>query len=244
MDVAAIICAAGRSKRFGGKKRKPFVDVGGRAMFLRSIEVFAARNDVKQIILAILPEDKEWLQIKWGANLSFFNVQVCLGGEHRAQTVQNALGLVRDGIELVAVQDAARCCVTAEIVDKTIAAAARHGAAIPACPLVGTIKQVHEGMVVKTVPRDGLYEAQTPQIFSLDLLRRAYATISDMDPAQISDDAQLVEALGHNIAIVQSDPSNIKVTYPSDIPIAEAILKSRPSPRQEGPLGPFQEAQW
>jgi len=244
MNVAAIICAAGRARRFSGKKRKPFADVGGRAMFLRSMEVFAGRSDVKQILLAILPEDEEWVQIKWGANLKFFNVQVCFGGEHRFQTVQKALDLVKDGIDLVAVHDAARCCVTADLIDRTIAAAARHGAAIPACPVVGTLKQVQAGQIVKTVDRRGLYEAQTPQVFQTGLLRRAYQSLNDLDASRISDDAQLVEALGQKVAIVESNASNIKVTYPSDIPVAEAILTSRPSPKPEGPVGPYIEAQW
>jgi len=244
MNVAAIICAAGRAERFGGKKRKPFADVEGRAMFLRSVEVFSGRSDVKQILLAILPEDEEWVQIKWGANLKFFNVQVCFGGEQRYETVRKALDLVGDGIDLVAVHDAARCCVTADLVDRTIAAAARHGAAIPACPVVGTLKQVEAGQIVRTVDRGGLYEAQTPQVFQTGLLRRAYDGLKDLDASKISDDAQLLEALGHKVSIVESDASNIKVTYTSDIPLAEAILRSRPSPKPEGPIGPYIEAQW
>jgi 2-C-methyl-D-erythritol 4-phosphate cytidylyltransferase len=224
MNVAAIICAAGRANRFGGRKRKPFSDVEGRAMFLRSVEVFSGRSDVKQILLAILPEDEEWVQIKWGANLKFFNVQVCFGGEQR--------------------YDAARCCVTADLVDRTIAAAAAHGAAIPACPVVGTLKQVEAGQIIRTVDRDGLYEAQTPQVFQTGLLRQAYDGLRDLDASKISDDAQLLEALGHKVSIVESDASNIKVTYASDIPLAEAILRSRPSPKPEGPIGPYIEAQW
>lgn len=244
MNVAAIICAAGRAKRFGGKKRKPFAEVGGRALFLRSIEVFSGCQDVKQVLLAILPEDEEWVQIKWGANLKFFNIQVCFGGEHRHETVRKALEQVTGAIDLVAVHDAARCCVTASLVDRVLASAAKHGAAIPACPVVGTLKQAENGQILRTVDRTGLYEAQTPQVFWTDLLRRAYLNMQTLDASQIRDDAQLVEALGEPVAIVESDPSNIKVTYTSDIPIAEAILRSRPSPRREGPIGPYAEAQW
>jgi len=244
MNVAAIICAAGRAKRFGGKKRKPFADVGGRALFLRSIEVFSGRHDVRQVLLAILPEDDEWVQIKWGANLKFFNVQVCFGGEHRHETVQKALEQVKADIDLVAVHDAARCCVTPDLVDRIIASAAKHGAAIPACPVVGTLKQAENGRILRTVDRAGLYEAQTPQVFRTEMLKRAYRNLRNLDASQISDDAQLVEALGEGVAIVESDASNMKVTYPSDIPIAEAILKSRPSPKPEGPIGPYIEAQW
>ena len=244
MNVAAIICAAGRAKRFGGKKRKPFADVGGRALFLRSIEVFSGRHDVRQVLLAILPEDDEWVQIKWGANLKFFNVQVCFGGEHRHETVQKALEQVKADIDLVAVHDAARCCVTPDLVDRIIASAAKHGAAIPACPVVGTLKQAENGRILRTVDRAGLYEAQTPQVFRTEMLKRAYRNLRNLDASQISDDAQLVEALGEGVAIVESDASNMKVTYPSDIPIAEAILRSRPSPKPEGPIGPYIEAQW
>jgi 2-C-methyl-D-erythritol 4-phosphate cytidylyltransferase len=244
MNVGAIICAAGRAKRFGGKKRKPFADMDGRALFLRSIEIFSSRNDVKQLLLAIRPEDEEWVQIKWGANLKFFNVQVCFGGEHRYQTVQKGLDLLKEGIDLVAVHDAARCCVNADLIERTITAATQHGAAIPACPVVGTLKQVQDGRIVKTLDRSSLYEAQTPQIFHKELLRQAYQNLKNLNASQISDDAQLVEALGHKVAIVESDASNIKVTYPSDILIAEAILKSRPSPKPEGPIGPYIEARW
>lgn len=244
MNVAAIICAAGRAKRFGGKKRKPFADMDGRAMFLRSIEIFSGLNDVKQLLLAIRPEDEEWVQIKWGANLKFFNVQICFGGEHRYQTVQNGLDLLKDDIDLVAVHDAARCCINATLIEKTITAAVRHGAAIPACPVVGTLKQVRGGQIVKTVDRSDLYEAQTPQVFHKDLLRQAYQNLKNIDSSQISDDAQLVEALGHKVAIVESDASNIKVTYPSDILIAEALLRCRPSPKLDGPIGPYIEARW
>jgi 2-C-methyl-D-erythritol 4-phosphate cytidylyltransferase len=243
-SVAGIICAAGQATRFGGSKRKPFADVGGRAMFLRSMEILSGRSDVKQLLLAILPQDEEWVQIKWGANLKFFNVQLCFGGEHRYETVQKALEVIRPGIDLVAVHDAARCCVTPELIDKTIAAAAKHGAAIPANPVVGTLKLVNAGQIVRTVDRAGLYEAQTPQVFETGLLRQAYQNLKNLDASQISDDAQLVEALGRKVAIVESDPSNLKITYPSDIPLAEAILKSRPSPKVEGPIGPYIEAQW
>ena len=76
-NVAAIICAAGASSRFGGKRKKPFVDLAGRAVFLRSLELFSGRDDVKQILLAISPEDEELVKVKWGPNLQFFNVKVC-----------------------------------------------------------------------------------------------------------------------------------------------------------------------
>ena len=240
-NVAVIICAAGASSRFGGKRKKPFVDVAGRAVFLRSVELFSDRSGVKQILLAIAPEDQELVNVKWGPNLKFFNVKICFGGSERFETVTKALELIKDDIDLIAVHDAVRCCVKAEWIDRCLDTAAKTGAAILACPVVATLKQAKDNTVIKTVDRSALYEAQTPQVFEARLLKKAY---SKLDKSNISDDSQLVEALGHKVSIVETDSSNIKITHQSDVAIAEAILKSRPSPRPQGPAGPYIEAQW
>jgi 2-C-methyl-D-erythritol 4-phosphate cytidylyltransferase len=243
-NVAAIICAAGTSRRFGGKRKKAFVDVAGRAVFLRSVELFSNRDDVKQVLLGIASEDQELVSVKWGPNLKFFNVKIFIGGSERFDTVIKGLELVNDDIDLIAVHDACRCCVTEEIIDSTIKAAARSGAAIPACPVTATIKQAKDNIIKKTVDRTGLYEAQTPQIFSTSLLKKAYKNLENLDKSKISDDSQLVEALNHKVAIVETDSSNIKITRQIDIAVAEAILKSRPKKIPEGPAGPYIEAQW
>lgn len=243
-NVAVIICAAGGSSRFGGKRKKPFVDVGGRAVFLRSVELFDNRNDVKQILLAIAPEDEELVNVKWGPNLKFFNVKICFGGTERFDTVANALELVKDDIDLIAVHDAVRCCIKSEWIDKVIAQAAKTGAAILACPVTATLKEAKDNTIIKTVDRAGLYEAQTPQVFKAELLKKAYANLENLDKNKISDDAQLVEASGQKVSIVETDSSNIKITHKADIAIAEAIFKSRPKPKPKGPTGPYIEAQW
>lgn len=243
-NVAAIICAAGPGKRFGGKRHKQFVDVGGRAVFLRSIELFSNREDVKQILLAIPQEDEEIVRIRYGANLTLFNVKLLIGGETRFETVNKAIALLKDDIELVAIHDAARCCVTAKWVDDAIKTAAKTGAAILACPVTATLKEVKDKIIVKNVDRSGLYEAQTPQVFETKLLKQSREKIDKSQADKITDDSQLVEALGHPVSIVESDSSNIKITYPADAAIAEAILKTRPEPKKEGYVGPFYEAQW
>jgi 2-C-methyl-D-erythritol 4-phosphate cytidylyltransferase len=242
--VAAIICAAGPGTRFGGKRKKQFVEIAGRPVFLRSIELFSNRDEVKQILLGICPEDEERMKITWGAKLSFFQVRTFLGGQERFDTIVKGLELVKDEIELVAVHDACRCCATERLVTDTIARAGETGAAIPAAPVVATLKQVKEGLIVRTVDRNGLYEAQTPQVFETALLKKAYANREKLDPAAITDDALLVEALGHKVAIVESDASNLKITRPGDIALAEAIFKSRPKPLPAGPAHPFAEAEW
>jgi 2-C-methyl-D-erythritol 4-phosphate cytidylyltransferase len=243
-SVAAIICAAGPGTRFGGKRKKQFMDVGGRAVFVRSIELFSNRDDVKQVLLGIPREDEEIVKVKWGANLQFFGVKLFFGGSERFDTITEALKLIRDGIDLVAVHDACRCCATDELIGNVIARTTETGAAIPAAPVTATLKQVKDGAIVRTVDRAGLFEAQTPQVFETALLRKAYANIANVDKAAVTDDAFLVEALGHEVAIVESDSSNIKITRPNDIAIAEAIIKSRPKPKPEGPIGPYVEAQW
>ena len=243
-NVAAIICAAGASSRFGGKRKKAFVDVAGRAVFFRSAELFSNRDDVKQVLLGIAPEDEELVSVKWGPNLKFFGVSIFIGGAERFDTVKKGIELIKDDIDLIAVHDACRCCVTEKIIDSTIAAAAKSGAALPACPVTATIKQAKDNIITKTVDRTNLYEAQTPQIFSASLLKKAYENLKNLDKSKISDDTQLVEALGHKVTIVETDSSNIKITRQSDIAVAEAILKSRPKLTPKGPIGPYIEAQW
>jgi len=243
-NVAAIICAAGPGSRFGGKRKKQFVDVAGRAVFLRSVELFANRDDVKQILLGIAAEDEELVTVKWGANLKFFGVKLFFGGYERFDTINKGLELIKADVDLIAVHDACRCCVTDKLIDEVIAAAGKTGAAIPACPVAATIKQVKDGSIMKTVDRVGLYEAQTPQVFQASLLKRAYQNLKNLDQAKISDDSQLIEAMGEKVTIVEADSSNIKITYQSDIAVAEAIIKSRPKPKPQGPIGPYIEAQW
>ena len=243
--ISVIICAAGASSRFGGDRKKPFVDISGRAAFIRSIEYFADRDDVCQVIAAISPEDEEIVKVKWGAALAFNGVKLCFGGAERFETVAKAMELVKDEAELIAVHDAVRCCLTKDWLDALFKTAGETGAAMLACPVVATLKRVEDGKIVETVDRVGLYEAQTPQVFDVKLLKDAYSKLDTLDKTKITDDAQLIEAMGHAVHIVETDHSNIKITRKNDVPIAEAIIKSRPKPKPTGPTGPYNEdAMW
>jgi 2-C-methyl-D-erythritol 4-phosphate cytidylyltransferase len=253
MKIAVIICAAGSSKRFVEKqkhnleavKKKQFSDVAGRPAFLRSVEFFAGRDDVKQIIMTIPAEDEELFKITHGANISFHGVKLCIGGSERFESVSKALAMVKDDIEFVAVHDAVRCCLTEKWVNDVFVAAEKNGAAMLANPVVVTLKKVENGQIIQTVDRRGLYEAQTPQVFKKDMLLKAYANLAKLDKSKISDDSQLVEALGGKVSIVETDFSNIKITTKADIAIAEAIIKSRTQEKPKGYVGPYgNEAQW
>ncbi|MGE4285946.1 MAG: 2-C-methyl-D-erythritol 4-phosphate cytidylyltransferase [Phycisphaerae bacterium] len=239
MRAAIIICAAGQSTRFGGKKKKVFEQVAGKPAFLYSVNIFSEMEEVVQIIMAVSEEDLERVEINWGANLSFAGVQLCTGGSSRAQTVRNALKFVREDVDVVAVHDAARCCITEQLVKDVLAEAAESGAAILASPVTATIKKGEGAKVSATLPREDLYEAQTPQAFSRKLLAEAYEQSVDLDTA--TDDCKLVELLGMKPSIVLSDATNLKITTATDLSIAEAILNQRR--KEEKPKGfhPFSD---
>jgi 2-C-methyl-D-erythritol 4-phosphate cytidylyltransferase len=242
-DVSVIVLAAGKSERFAGKDKKPFVNLDGRPIFIRCLEMFINREDVAQTILVVPAQDADRLKEKYAANLGFMGVQMVAGGEERHHSVANALQKVKEDSVLVAVHDGIRPCVTEEMINAVFAEARKSGAAILANPLTGTVKRVSEAKVVdETLSRLNLWEAQTPQVFKRDVLMKAYAA-ADKIAEPITDDAQLVERSGHPVSVVASDGSNIKITARGDLALASAILKSRPAKKAKA-FGAFEEAQW
>jgi 2-C-methyl-D-erythritol 4-phosphate cytidylyltransferase len=242
---AVILPAAGRSSRFRDREKKVFANLDGRPVWLRSAELFVTRADVCQCLIVVAPEDQETFRRRFGANLAFLDVRIADGGPERFDSVANALALVKPEAEFVAVHDAARPCLTGQLIDNVFAAAAKTGAAVLAVPVSDTLKRSDDqGKVRETVPRRGLWLAQTPQVFRRDLLQQAYADCARLGK-NATDDAQLVEAAGHPVYLVQGSAGNIKITTKEDLPLAEAILKSRPKPKGTGPIHPFaDEAQW
>jgi 2-C-methyl-D-erythritol 4-phosphate cytidylyltransferase len=125
------------------------------------------------------------------------------------------------------------------LIDALFAVAAQRGAVIPAIPVADTLKQVSQDRIITgTTPRENLWQAQTPQVFRKDWLLDAYTRRAEFG-AEVTDDAQLVEAAGHQVHVIDGDPGNIKITTRSDIFLADAILKSRPKPKPKGPAHPF-----
>jgi 2-C-methyl-D-erythritol 4-phosphate cytidylyltransferase len=241
---AVLLPAAGQSTRFGGKEKKVFAALDGKAVWMRTAEAFVHRDDVVQTIVIVAPEDEDYVRTKFGPHLGLLGIEIVLGGKERFESVGNALQRVRDA-ELVAIHDAARPCVSTGAIDQVFALAAKTGAALLAVPVSDTLKRADvAGKILETVPRQGLWQAQTPQVFRTDWLREAHAQRGRLGDT-ITDDAQLVEALGHPVYVVPSDASNLKITTPSDLALAAAILKSRPAPRAARPSHPFEdEVRW
>jgi 2-C-methyl-D-erythritol 4-phosphate cytidylyltransferase len=239
-SFAVIFPAAGRSSRFRDKEKKPFVNLDGRAVWLRSVELFVARTDVVQSLLVVSAEDEELVRRRYGANLAFMSVQIVKGGAERFESVANALALVRPEVEFVAVHDAVRPCVTDALIEAVFARAVDTGAALAAVAVAETVKQVDaQKRVQATVPRQGLYLAQTPQAFRRDWLEDAYARRKEF--GAVTDDAQLVEAMGHSVHVVDGEVTNLKITTRADLTLAGAVLKAMPKPKASGPVHPFAE---
>lgn len=235
---AVILPAAGKSSRFSDKNyKKPYAPLGGRAVWLHSAERFLNRDDVCQTILLISQEDREYFNFKFSSNAAILGVQVVEGGAERYDSVANALAKVKPEADFVCIHDAARPCIVDEWISKVFQAAQRSGAAILAIPVANTLKRVGQDNVIQeTVPRAGLWEAQTPQVFRRDWLIEAYAKRGDF---QATDDAQLVERLGKKVTIVNGSPINLKITSREDLRLAEQALKALPKPKLQGPAHPF-----
>jgi 2-C-methyl-D-erythritol 4-phosphate cytidylyltransferase len=227
-------------------------DLGGRPVLQRTVELFTGLEATAMIVVAG-PADEEAMEAfrqRHADKLGLLGCRLVRGGvEHRAQSVASALASIPDdaGITHVAVHDAARPCTPSEVIERVLRAAETHAAVIPALPVSDTLKAVedldgsHEEVdaveailgagprrsplrvVVRTLDRRGLVSVQTPQVFQVGLLRRAYAQ-ADLTG---TDDAQLVERLGQRVVVVPGDPRNIKITRPGDVALARAILGVR-----------------
>ncbi len=219
-SVSVIVPAAGSGTRFGEGANKIFQRLEGRELFLRALDLFAERSDVIQKLLVVSAEDRDRLAADFADPLDEMDVTLVEGGATRTDSVRSALAKVDDAAELVCVHDAVRPCVADPWINAVFAMADAHGAAILACPVHGTLKRVDaRDTITDTVPRDGLWEAQTPQVFRRELLQRAYA-----GGAEATDDAHLVEQLGEPVCVVPGDPRNVKITTPGDLELAAAVL--------------------
>ena len=227
-SFALILAAAGSSLRFSRREspdptvKKTFVHLGGKPIWLRCIEKFLSRGDVAQIIVVVAPEDITWFRQYYMSEINRLYLLIVAGGENRVDSIRNGLIAVSPRVGYVAIHDAARPCVTEQEIASVFSAAKKYGAALLAAPVVATIKKVVDGQIETTVPREDLWEAQTPQVFRRELILEAYQQKIRGVP---TDDAQLVERLGHPVYVVPADRDNIKITSPSDMVMARHLIE-------------------
>lgn len=221
MAAGAIIVGAGAARRAGFDK--VFADLAGRPVVHHSLSVLQACRSVTQIVLVLSEENLargealrlsgEWPKL----------THVCRGGRRRQDSVANGLALIGSS-EWVIVHDAARPLITVDIVERGLAEAAETGAAVAAVPVIDTIKVVDAKRIVSaTPPRDHLWAVQTPQVFRLSLLREAYAATDE----EVTDDAALLERLGHRVRVYMGANDNVKITRPGDLELAAFLLEQR-----------------
>jgi 2-C-methyl-D-erythritol 4-phosphate cytidylyltransferase len=226
--VVALVPAAGRGLRMGGSVPKQFLSLGGEPLIVQSLRTLQAASVVDQIVLAVPRADVEYCADEIVSRHRFTKVtKVVAGGAERQDSVRYALAQVPSDTEIVLIHDAVRPFVTLRMIAEVVAAARKEGAAIIALPMRDTVKQVRtDGTIERTVDRTPLWLAQTPQAFRLDWIDVAHKK-AHAEGIRATDDAFLVEWLGHSVAVVEGSGENIKVTRPEDMVIGEAILASR-----------------
>ena len=239
--MTAIIAAGGRGQRFGGAEPKQLLSVGGTPILARSIEALASHPSVDALVIALpqeLADDPpEYLRSAEAFALRGKPFRIIAGGARRQDSVANAFHAAGTTTDVIVIHDAARPFASADLIARTIAAAAESGAAVAALQSRDTVKQRQEGqegregregqdghvrLVKATLPRETIYLAQTPQAFQRDVLRRALE-IGARDGVDATDEAALVELAGVPVRLVDGEASNIKITTPDDMVLGEAI---------------------
>lgn len=204
-----------------GGVTKPLLELSGRPLLERSMQPFLERADVHWVVVA-LPADLAAAPPHW--LMTDHRVDVVTGGAERGDSVRNALAAVPAEADIIIVHDAARPLVSAAVIERVVAAAAAGRSVIAALPVIDTIKEVDEGgRITGTPDRRALWAAQTPQAFPAHVLREAHARAA-AEGVSATDDAALVARYGGKVVVIEGEPENLKVTTPTDIAIAEALL--------------------
>ena len=227
--VVAIVPAAGAGKRLGLGINKAFAKLAGVPLLVHCLHMLETTKLVTEAIVVLAPaEVEEGEQLLTSYQPEYFPalpIKVVAGGKERQDSVANALAAVPDDAAYIAVHDGARPFAGRAVFERTLAAAKEQGAAIAAVPVKNTIKVVDaSGVVVDTPMRSTLVAVQTPQIFRASLLKEAYAALA-AKPAAVTDDASVVELLGHRVVVAQGRYENIKITTPEDLVLAEHFLE-------------------
>ncbi len=228
-SVAVILPAAGSGQRFGDQTNKLFARLADRPLWTHAVEVLLSRDEVNLIWMAVSHDDRERFEDQ-ATNLSQPDkIRFVTGGAERSHSVAAALAEIDRSnsgtVRWVAIHDAARPLLRQSDVSAVFERTSQTKAAILATPVTGTLKRgSRDHSACQTIDRRGVWVAQTPQVFAFDLLRQAYARHRGR-PA--TDDAELVERTGHPVSLVEGAADNLKITYPEDLAVAEALLHTR-----------------
>ncbi len=228
--IVAILPAAGLGTRMGAESPKQFRLLEGLPVVIFTLRRLAACSSISEFLISTRAEEVDALGVRAAEERLDRPVRVVRGGDTRQQSVANALAEIGPGAELVVVHDAVRPLVTREQVERVIAEARTRRAAILGIPAMDTVKEVRRtslpgdvALITATIPRERIVLAQTPQVFHADLLREAFARAA-AEGASASDEAGLVERMGHDVYVVQGSERNLKITRPGDLDLAEFYL--------------------
>lgn len=228
MKADAIIVSAGKGQRFMEGKKKQYFSLGGKPILAHALDQVDACPLIRSILLVVGEEDQDYCLKEVIEKFHYRKVSGILpGGKRRQDSVRHGLEALSADAEVVVIHDGVRPFVTKEMIEESIRAAFRFGGAIMAMPVKDTIKMVHsDGTVLKTLDRESLYQAQTPQTFQVSLIREAYHKATE-EGFIGTDDASLVERLGKKVHILPGAYTNIKITTLEDLMLADLFLKMR-----------------
>ncbi|MBV5305088.1 MAG: 2-C-methyl-D-erythritol 4-phosphate cytidylyltransferase [Desulfobulbaceae bacterium] len=228
-SAAVIIPAAGSGTRMGLGHPKQYHHLAGVPILIHTIRAFVATPSIQRIVVAVPPEliaDSRRLLTEYHLNSDA--ITVTGGGQRRQDSVWAGLQCLNDDIDVVLVHDGARPLITPELIQRCLDAAWKHGAAIAAIPVKDTLKQSRSDQTIAcTIDRKDLWQAQTPQAARFSLLKQAYETLADTD---VTDEAALLELAGIAVTLIEGDETNIKITRPMDLILAEKIMQPSPPP--------------
>jgi 2-C-methyl-D-erythritol 4-phosphate cytidylyltransferase len=226
--IAAVVPAGGTGKRMGAGTPKQFLMLGGVPLMLHSLRALERAPSVTEVVLVVPKQERARALTEVVERYGLKKVlKVVPGGATRQESVHHGLNEVDEDVEIVVVHDAVRPFVTEDLIERSIEAARKHVGAIVAVPMKDTPKQVGaDRLIQRTLDRTELWLAQTPQTFRRALIMEAYRK-AEIEHIHATDDAALVERLGHKVGIVEGSWENIKVTTPGDMIVAEAILAAR-----------------
>ena len=224
-DAAAILVAGGQGLRFGGRVRKQYLTLCGHPLLWWPLRAFDQCRSIEMMVLVVPEEDVLRLRAAVPSWKLHKPVHVVAGGKTRTDSVRHGLAALPPQVRWVAVHDAVRPLVTSALIEKVLNVAKRSRAAIAATPSKDTVKFSRKNhTILRTLSRETIWLAQTPQIFERSLLERAH---QKSQRNAVTDDAQMVERLGVRVKLVESSPDNLKVTLPSDFAMAQLLLKDR-----------------